>query len=62
MTLPPTLFMLNRYQHRPLEQDNLETIEKITGQSLEVFPENGTALDFSESFLSKIKGAVNDET
>ncbi len=62
MALPPTLFMLNRYQHRPLEQDNFETIEKLTGQSLEVFPENGTALDFSESFLSKIKGAINDET
>lgn len=62
MELPPAIFVMNRYMDTPIEQDNHQTIEALTGRRVEIFPEEGTDKDFSEMLFDQIKGVVTHET
>lgn len=54
--LPNNTLIMNRFTHSAVEQDNRDIVEKLTGKTVEIFPENGTEHDFSNSFLPQLKG------
>jgi len=61
MHLPFNILIMNQYTDSSVEQDNKHTIEKLTQKDVYTFSKNANYNDFSKTFITTLKGAINHE-